>query len=428
MVALGIVATATAFALADDWPQWRGPNRDGVWYETGIVSRFDGSQLEPVWRAKISGGYSGPTVAEGRVFVTDRITEPEEIERVHAFDAATGERLWTYSYSAPYVRVTYRTGPRASVTIADGRAYAFGTMGHLHCLDAATGKVLWKKIPGEDLDIDVPTWGCASAPLVEGDLLIVQIGAENGCITAFDRRTGEIEWQALDDPASYSAPIVIEQGGRRVLVCWTGERVVGLNPQTGELYWEYPFSHKRWIDPIISPVYDAATGRLFVSCFDDGAAMLQLTPDLNVRELWRRQGKDGHNTDAVHTLMGSPILEGDFIYAVDGYGQYRCLNAATGDRVWEDLTLTSLERWGTLHPVRHGDEVWMFNDMGELIITRLSPQGVEVLSRAKLLSPTRGQLSRGDGVTWSHPAFADGCVFNRNDEELICVSLRAGDE
>lgn len=429
LIGLGLSALPSAVmksVYADDWPQWRGPNRDGVWRETGIIDRFDGPEIKLRWRAKISGGYSGPTVADGRGFVTDRLTEPEEQERVLAFDVRTGRPLWVFSYPCPYKNVTYRTGPRASVTIHEGLAYALGTMGHLLCLEAATGKVVWKKIPGVDWEVRVPTWGVAAAPLVVGDLLIVQIGAREGCVVALDRKTGEVRWTALEDDASYSAPIAIRQGEHDVVVVWTGERLAGLEAHTGRILWEVPFTHRRWIDAIISPVFDPASGRLFISCFDDGSLMLQLDPErLTVKKLWARKGKNEIETDALHCLMSSPILELNWIYGVDSYGQFRCLDAKNGDRIWENTTLTSQLRWGTLHMVQQADRVWMFNDQGELIIARLSPQGIDIISRARLLRPTRGQLPRGEGVTWSHPAFAGRHVFNRNDEELVCADLSA---
>ncbi len=150
--------------VGDDWPQWRGPTRDDVWKESGIVEKFSAPQLPIRWRAAISSGYSGPTVAQGRVYVTDLLTEPRMAERVHCFDWKTGHSLWTFAYDCAYKNVGYVAGPRAAVSIDDGRAYALGTMGHLHCLDAATGKVLWKKQPGVDYKIRMPIWGIASAP------------------------------------------------------------------------------------------------------------------------------------------------------------------------------------------------------------------------------------------------------------------------
>ena len=146
----------------------------------------------------------------------------------------TGKKLWTHQYDCDYT-VQYVAGPRASVTIDDGRAYALGTMGHLHCCDAADGKMLWAKDLNDEYKIRMPIWGIAASPLVEKDLVIVQIGGEpNACLVAFDKRSGEERWRALPDRASYSAPIMIEQAGKRVLVCWTGDNVVGLDPASGK--------------------------------------------------------------------------------------------------------------------------------------------------------------------------------------------------
>ena len=144
---------------ADDWPQWRGPTRDGVWRESGIIEEFDRQQITPRWDVPISGGYSGPTVAEGRVYLTDRVIEPDQMERVHCFRWTDGRKIWTHAYPADYGRISYRAGPRASVAIDDGRAYSLGSLGHFVCLEAATGKVLWKKDPTLDFHARVPTWG-----------------------------------------------------------------------------------------------------------------------------------------------------------------------------------------------------------------------------------------------------------------------------
>ena len=193
-----------------------GRMRDGVWHETGIVEKFADKQLKLDWRAPIGAGYSGPTIADGRVFITDRIVEPTQVERVHCFDSKTGHELWTHKYDCRYSGVGYDAGPRAAVTIDTGRAYALGAMGNLHCLDAATGRVLWKKDLLKQYQIQMPIWGIAAAPLVDGPLLIVQIGGEKACVVAFDKTTGDERWKSLDDRASYSAPIIIEQAGRRV--------------------------------------------------------------------------------------------------------------------------------------------------------------------------------------------------------------------
>ncbi len=190
-----IVQCLATIASADDWPQWRGPNRDGVWRETGIVEKFDQPELPILWRQEIGSGYSGPTVADGRVYVTDRLAEPTQVERVHCFDAATGKPLWNYSYDCPYSNIGYTAGPRAAVLIDNGRAYSLGTMGHLHCFDAATGDLLWKKDLNTDYKIQMPMWGIAAEPLVVGEKLILHIGGEHACVVALDKKTGAELWK-----------------------------------------------------------------------------------------------------------------------------------------------------------------------------------------------------------------------------------------
>jgi outer membrane protein assembly factor BamB len=412
-------------AFGDDWPQWRGPNRDGVWHETGIIEKFPQPQLKLLWRTPIANGYSGPTVANGRVYVTDRPEEPGGNERVLCLDAKTGKILWIKDYACAYTGLGYPDGPRASVVIDDGRAYSLGSMGHLRCYDAVTGELLWNKEPGKDYTIAKVIWGISASPLVEKDLLIVQLGAlPDACIVALDKRTGEEKWRALNDKVSYSAPIIIEREGRRLLLCWTGENMTALNPATGAVFWKYPTPQRKMVINVPTPV--VADDRIFLTSFYDGAYLLRMKQDPpSVEKIWRREGRSERDTDALHAMIATPILQDQHIYGVDSYGEFRCLAAATGDRVWEDQTLVPRDRWANIHMVRNGDNVWMFTERGELIITRLSPKGVEVISRAKLIEPTKGQLGMRGGVCWSHPAYAGKCIFARNDNEIVCASLAA---
>ena len=412
----------TALAQADDWPQWRGSRRDGVWREGGTIDKFAGPQVPIRWRAKISSGYSSPTIAQSRVYVSDRVAEPQQVERVHCFDAMSGKPLWSHSYPCVYQGIRYTAGPRAAITIHDGRAYSLGAVGHLFCFDAADGSVLWHKDMRVEYRVRMPGWGIAAAPLVEGELVIVQIGGRGACLVALDRKTGQERWRGLDDRCSYSAPIVVERQGRRVLICWTGDRVVGLDPATGTVLWAHPFPPLRAVDGIATPVVDGE--RLFLSGFYEGSLMLRLAPDgLSVQELWRRHGKNERLTDALHCLMSTPILDRGHIYGVDSYGELRCLLASTGERVWESLAATPKARWSNAHMVQQADRVWLLNERGELIISRLTPQGYHEISRAKLLDPTPVQFKGRGGVCWSHPAFAYKHVYARNDEELVCASL-----
>jgi len=423
-----IASTSLLFqvgVLAAEWPQWRGPNRDGVWSEEGIVRKLDGEQLPVLWRVSVSNGYNGPTVADGRVYITDRLSSPAELERVHCFNAATGKEIWSHAYECKYQKVGYPDGPRAAVTLNDGRAYSLGTVGHLFCFDAAKGDVLWSRNLKAEYSLSVPIWGIAAAPLVEKDLVVVHVGGKGGaCLIAFDKVSGQERWRALSDRASYSAPIIIPQAGKRVLVCWTGDSVSGLDPLTGKLYWQYPFKPAKMVINIATPVFE--NGYLFFSSFYDGSFLLKVNPDeLAVEKVWQRRGASERDTDSLHCCISIPVIQGGYIYGVDSYGELRCLDLQTGNRIWESLDAVPKARWSNIHIVRHEDKIWMFNERGELIISKLSPEGFREISRAKIIEPTEGQLGQRGGVCWAHPAFAYKRIYARNDRELICIDLSA---
>lgn len=421
LVLAGSLATSS-LASGEDWPQWRGPGRDGQWRETGLIERFDSAEIPRRWSVPIGAGYNGPTVVDGCVLVMDRVTEPEEAERIHCFDAATGQQRWSHRYACSYEGVSYTAGPRASVTTDQGLAYAIGSTGHLHCLAIADGEIRWQRDLRKDFDIRMPTWGIAGSPLIEGDLVILQIGGSGeACVVALDKKTGETRWQALADDASYSTPIAIDQGDRRVAVCWTGERIVGLDPASGKLLWEHPFKWERWPIAIATPVHHG--DRLLLSEVHRGSMLLRLGENPpTIEELWHHR-KNGD--PALHCLISTPLVIDGHIYGADDTGILRCLELESGKQLWEDDSVVPTQRWATVHLVKNHDRIWMFNDRGELIIARLSPAGLQEISRAKLLDPTTEQLRRRDGVTWSHPAFAGRHIFARNDKELVCADLAA---
>lgn len=407
---------------AEDWPDWRGPRRDGTWTEKGIIRKFGNNQLKIKWSVPVEAGYNGPTVSEGRVYVMDRKESPET-ESVKCFDAQTGAPLWSFVYDCKYEGIGYPAGPRACVIIDGSRAYSFGSMGNLYCLDKISGKVLWSKDLTKIYQVKMPIWGLAAAPLIADDKIIVQCGgSDNACIVALDKITGAESWKNLKDAASYSAPVLITQAGKKVMVVCTGENLSGLDPQTGKVYWQIPFFSKMSLT-IPSPVL--YKDYLFVSCFYNGSLLVKLDPNsTTATKIWQRNGKNENITDALHCCISTPLLKDDRIYGVDSYGQLRCLDLLTGDRIWEDLTAVKKDRWANIHMVQNGEITWMFNEHGELIISELSPKGFHEISRAKLIEPTTAQLNRsGVGVTWTHPAFANNCVFIRSDKELVCADL-----
>jgi len=415
---LGIFQTS---CNSQDWPDWRGMNRDGRWEASGIVEQFDSDVIELLWSVPIGPGYSGPTVSKGRVYVTDRVERPSQAERVLCFNEQTGEQLWVHQYDCVY-DVGYPAGPRASVVICDGKAYSLGTMGHLFCFEARTGKVLWQKDLNTEYEINMPIWGIASTPLIVDDKIIVHVsGSNNACVVAFNKVTGKEIWRNLDDRAGYSAPILIEKKGIRVVVNWTEHSLSGLNPESGEIYWRFPWTTGSGMS-IATPVL--YRDHIFVSAFYSGSLLVKLGDDYTTAEkVWQRSGESERETDALHCVMNTPVIMDGFIYGVDSYGELRCLDFSTGDRIWEDQTAVKRDRWANIHFIQKGYKTWMFNEHGELLITELSPEGFKEISRAKLIEPTRKQLGRG--VTWSHPAFANKHVFIRNDERLVCTDLSA---
>jgi outer membrane protein assembly factor BamB len=412
-------------ARGEDWPQWRGIHRDGVWNETGIIEKFPSNKLKPVWRAEVGAGYSGPTVAGGRVYVMDRLTKPSSVERVLCFDEKTGEKQWIHSYPCEYGKIGYQAGPRASVTIDHGKAYSLGATGRIFCFDAADGRVLWQKDLEAAYDIEMPIWGIAGSPLIYKDLVVLHIGGTGGaCVVALNKNDGNEVWRALNDRAQYTAPILVEQAGIPVVICWTGDSVAGLDAPSGKVLWRFPWKPRNMPIGVATPVVEK--DRVFFTSFYDGSLLLRLPADQPaVEKVWQIAGRDERNTDALHSIISTPIFQDGYIYGVDSYGELRCLDAADGRRLWEDLSATPKARWSTIHFVRNHDRDWLFNERGELIIAQLSPAGYKEISRASLLEPTLDQLRQRGGVCWSHPAFANRHIFARNDKELVSASLEA---
>ena len=408
---------------ADDWPQWGGPRRDLVWREAGIVDSLPSGELPRMWTVEIGEGYSGPAVASGKVYLTDRIhgEARDGVERVLCLDAETGDQLWQHVYECLYT-VSYPAGPRATPLIHDGLVYTVGAVGHLFCLDAESGDVVWSKYFPDDYETRLPTWGTASAPLIDGDQLITLVGGPDALVVSFDRRTGEELWRALDDPGvGYCPPVIFEFEGRRQLIIWHPRAVSALDPKSGELLWDYRFSVQAGLT---IPTPRQSGNRLLVSSFYNGSLMLDVDPDgAGADKVWRGGSDSEVRTDGLHSLMCTPMLTGTHIYGVGSYGQLRCLDASSGERVWETFEATGEGRWWNAFLIPHEDRVFIHNEQGELIIARLTPDGYEEDSRALLIEPTR-QVRRRMTI-WSHPAFAMRSVFARNDGELVRVNLAA---
>jgi outer membrane protein assembly factor BamB len=423
-------------AFADDWPQWLGPKRDSVWRESGIVDKFPANGPPVLWRAAIGGGYAGPVVADGCVYVADRqlasgTSNPADpfaqavirgYERVLCLNEADGKVLWKHEYECLY-NISYPAGPRVAPLVSGGKVYTLGAEGNLCCLDSRSGKVQWSRDFRKDFGIKAPMWGFAGHPLLDGNRLICLVGGAGSTVVAFDKDTGKEIWRALSaEEPGYSSPVIYEAGGKRQLILWHPEAANSLNPETGEVYWTVPFKSKAGMTLATPRKMD---DWLFFTAFYSGSLMLRLDPAKPaVTTAWRTQKTDEKNTTHLNAVMCTPFLEDGYIYGVCSYGQLRCLKAQTGERVWETLKATTSGapvRWANAFIVKNGDHFFLFNELGDLIIANLTPKGYEEISRAHLLDPANRDPGRP--VVWSHPAFANRHVYARNDKEIICADL-----
>jgi outer membrane protein assembly factor BamB len=430
---LAVIVGLTSSVRADDWPQWLGPKRDSVWRETGLIEVFPENKLPVKWRVPIAGGYSGPAVAGGKVFVTDFAKESGKEfnnpgqraelngkERVHCLDAATGKEIWTHEYDCPYA-ISYPAGPRATPTVAAGKVYVLGAEGYLHCLSAETGKVVWSKELKKDYKCDSPIWGFCAHPLVDGNKLICVVGGEGSTAVAFDKDSGTELWRAIEARhPGYCPPTIIEAANTRQLLIWDASKLNSLNPETGKKLWSFD----------LAPQYDMAIAAprqfgdlLFASSIGNVGACLKLSSDKPGAELlWKETARNG-----VPCANSTPILTDGMIYGVDcQQGPLRGVKLETGERVWETYIPTTGKpgeraSHGTAFLVKHQDRFFLFSETGDLILAKLSAAGYEELSRFHVLEPT--QECFGRAVIWSHPAFANKCCFARNDKEIVCVSL-----
>lgn len=439
-ICVGIVAVSVAGVRADDWPEWRGKGRLGLWLETGILDRFPADGLHVKWRTPIRKGYAGPAVAGGRVFVTDSqpTTGRKVVERVLALDEETGKILWVQEWETSYAGLQnlYAIGPRATPTVDGDRVYALGVMGNLLALDTATGKILWQKDYVKDFNTEVPSWGITGAPLVDGNRLICLAGGEpDGKVIALNKMTGEEIWRALssDWEPGYNQPTIIEAAGVRQLIIYHPRAINALDPATGRIYWEVPFNVGQGMT-IPTPVHSG--DYLFFTSEFGGAHMLRLDqtkPGATV--LWHgagEQDQDFPSPNSIHSVISTPVIQGDYLYGIEALnGTIRCLEVKTGKQVWESPAIFGVSAMhGTAFFVKNGDRFFINSDKGELIIAMLSPKGYEELGRTKLIEPTNPHNRRRGQplVAWSHPAYANRHIVVRNDKEIIRASLAAEDK
>lgn len=403
-VFLAVIANAGIDAQSSpaSWPGYRGELRDGV-YREPIRLVWEG--LTPIWKKPIGGGRASFAVADGRAFT---IEQRKGDEVVAAYDVQTGREIWNNAWRERFNSKLMGLwgggeGPRSTPTWHDGLVYALGARGELRCLDAATGKVIWRTNILTDAGAGNLTWGMAGSPLVTGDAVIVQPGGSKGrSVAAYDRRTGKKLWSALDDKTAYASPMLVTIGGVTHLALVNSERLVGLSLDRREVLWEFPWSTGH--DASATQPIVIGDNRVFYSSgYGTGAVVLELTKagdTFTVRQVWRNiRMKNRQSTSVLHD---------GFIYGLDE-GILACVDAATGDLKWKG------GRYGHGQVLLAGRHLVLTTEDGELVLVAASPEKHQELARVPAL----------DGETWNVPAFAGGILLVRNTKEMAAFDLRA---
>jgi outer membrane protein assembly factor BamB len=432
-LALALAATGVLGsppARSDDWPQWMGPKRDNVWRETGILDKFPKDGPKILWRTPLSGGYAGPAVADGKVYVMDKVlakgaadpANPFDLknkipstERVLCLDEKTGKELWKYEYECPY-QISYPGGPRCTPLVHEGKVYALGAMGNLTCLDAEKGKELWKIDFKEAYKVKPALWGFAAHPIIDGKNLITIVGGDHH-VAAFDKDTGKEVWaSAAQTEAGYSPVLFTEAGGKRQMIVASPKAVYSLDPATGAEYWKTPFDATSGC-VVMTPVRSG--DYIFVGAYQAKNLLLKLAADKpGVEVVWK--DKKGHGVSPVNV---QPFLEDGVLYGYDDTGNMYAVELPSGKRLWDGEGPVGHAPKGseTAFIVKNGDRFFFFAETGDLVIGRLTAKGYEEIDRAKVLDPTNAAFGRK--VVWCAPAYADKKAFVRNDKEIICVDL-----
>lgn len=389
----------------EDWPRWRGVRGDGTWQGPQIAEKWPDT-LPVVWKQKLGPGYSGISVAHGKVITIDRPAEPAEHERIVCFAADSGKLLWEHQYAADYEPIDYKQGPRSQPTIHEGRVYTLGAVGHLHCLDLADGSVIWKRDLAAENKLKLPEWGLAASPLIVGEQVIVHAGLPKGCYSSYDRASGKELWRSGDDPAGYSTPRLIRQGEHDVLIGWTPLHITARLANDGRELWRVPYKVTYGVsiaDPIVQE------GIVLVCGYWEGSKAIKLGEQPTEATLLWEENK------MLRGIMSTPLYRDGHAYLLDKQHGLVCFRLADGKILWTDenrLTKRDRNPQASLVWLGDSDRALALNAEGQLVQLRLTPEKYEELGRVQLVKPT-----------WAHPAYADDYVFARDNEQIVCARL-----
>lgn len=396
---------------ADDWPQFLGPNRNGISAETKLVETFPKEGPEILWRLPLGVGMSNLAVSGGQAFT---LYQNEESQLLTAIDVKTGKQVWEVVI-APAYENAMGNGPRATPAVKDGVVYAFSGEGVLVAADTKTGKLAWAVNAAKELYGKVMDYGMASSPLVIGDNVVVQPGSHRGTVAAFNIKDGKLVWAAANGNAGYSSPIVATLAGKEQIVALAGAEVLGIDPADGTVLWKHDFETEYDCNTATPLILDEST--LLVSAGENhGSAILKITETdgtLTATSEWESIGKDS----ILRAEWQTPVVSDGHLYGFDNMGSagpitnFVCVRLSDQEQVWKE------DRYGKCNLILADGKLFISTMRGELVIAKASAKAYEETGRAVIF-----------GMTRQAPVIADGKLYLRDDKEVVCINVQAKTE
>ena len=390
--AAGLTAALLCFivetASGADWPQWRGPARNGISTETNWLSQWPASGPKRLWTAQVGQGFSSVAVKAGRVYT---MGNDGRQDIVTCLQAVTGKVLWKYRY--PCGAGDYG-GPRATPTVHGNNVYTFSREGQAFCLNALSGKLVWRKDIARETRARAPQWGFAGSPLIQGNLVLYNLGTAG---VALNKNTGKIAWQSGSGTAGYASPVPFAAGARSGAAIFTSSGIVAVNPANGRPLWQYPWETQFDVNAA-DPVFSGDT--VFISSnYGKGGVLLRVAGG-KPSVLWQNRNMRNH--------VNSCVLVGGALYGNDE-NTLKCIDLKTGAERWRRRGM------GKGGLIAAGGKLLVLTERGQLSVIAATPERFNELATAKVL----------DGTCWTHPVLANGLVYCRIHEgTLVCLDLR----
>jgi len=390
-VGLSVLTAVSAL----DWPRWHGPNLNSISAEKGWLVNWPADGPKQLWKAKVGIGYSSMSVANGKLYT---LGNTADVDSVSCLDAATGRVLWQHTYACSAKDPNGYHGPRCTPTVDGDRVYTLSRHGHLFCLDANSGKVIWAKEFSKDYGAKEPRWGYAGSPLIEGDWLITEVGGNGSSVVAFDKKTGREVWKAGDDAPAYSSIVPFNHTGQRCLAVFSAPAIIGRSATDGRELWRYPWKTSYDVNAA-TPI--VAGNKVFVSSgYGKGCALLELAED-GPKVAWEHKRMRNH--------VATCVLYQGHLYGFDE-NQLKCLDFATGEEKWSERA------YGKGSLFLAGDHFIVYSDKGRVAVVEPSPAACKEISGLQVL---------GGKDTWAVPVLANGKLYCRSQEDLVCLDVAA---